>query len=272
MLRKATVQDIPALAALRCQTTGTTPQEAAAWLQSVAGIENILVLQKDDAPAVMLAAVPVQYYQHKGLWFCGFAAQKGLDGSAILPKLLAGCLRAYAASGIEFAVINPGDAKQAAQLQPLGFQGLLPLRVLQKAIPRNLVAQAVFDSLTVHKLLQRRSLYQPGCVSLPEPAMTEVMTQLYRRGLTVVSSNRGYGLYYLQDGVVQCIELQADNDYCADVLLQAVREKTGAEKARILLSENQTLYTGAGRRCAYGMIAFCAKPFPVTDMYFRVLL
>ena len=100
MLRKATVQDIPALAALRCQTTGTTPQEAAAWLQSVAGIENILVLQKDDAPAVMLAAVPVQYYQHKGLWFCGFAAQKGLDGSAILPKLLAGCLRAYAASGI----------------------------------------------------------------------------------------------------------------------------------------------------------------------------
>ena len=126
MLRKATVQDIPALAALRCQTADTTPQEAAAWLQSVAGIENILVLQKDDTPVVMLAAVPVNYYQHKGLWFCGFAAQKGLDGSTILPKLLAGCLRAYAASGIEFAVINPYDAKQAAELQKLGFQGLLP--------------------------------------------------------------------------------------------------------------------------------------------------
>ena len=32
MLRKATVQNIPALAALRCQTADTTPQEAAAWL------------------------------------------------------------------------------------------------------------------------------------------------------------------------------------------------------------------------------------------------
>ena len=56
-----------------------------------------------------------------------------------------------------------------------------------------------------------------------------------------------------------------------DLLLQAAREKTGAQNARILLAENQTLYLGAGRRCGYGMIAFLGRPFPTTDAYFRML-
>ena len=68
------------------------------------------------------------------------------------------------------------------------------------------------------------------------------------------------------------LELQADNDHCADQLLQAAREKTGAANARILLAENQTLYLGSGRRCGYGMIAFLGRPFSVTDAYFRMLL
>lgn len=133
-------------------------------------------------------------------------------------------------------------------------------------------AQAAFDSLTVHKLLERRHIYQPGCISLPEEAMNETMTQLYRRGLTVVSTRRGYGLYFTKGDTLQFLELQADNDHCADQLLQAAREKTGAANARILLAENQTLYLGSGRRCGYGMIAFLGRPFSVTDAYFRMLL
>ena len=72
--------------------------------------------------------------------------------------------------------------------------------------------------------------------------MNETMTQLYRRGLTVVSTRRGYGLYFTKGDTLQFLELQADNDHCADQLLQAAREKTGAANARILLAENQTLY------------------------------
>ena len=120
--------------------------------------------------------------------------------------------------------------------------------------------------------MERRLRSQPGCITLPEPAMNEMMTQLYRRGLTVVSDRRGYGLYYTNGDTLQFIELQADNDHCADQLLQAAREKTGAENARVLLAENQTLYLGAGRRCGYGMIAFLRGEFPVTDVYFRMLL
>ena len=51
--------------------------------------------------------------------------------------------------------------------------------------------------------------------------MNEIMTQLFRRGLTVVSNRRGYGLYYTKGDTLQFLELQADNDHCADLLLQA---------------------------------------------------
>ena len=58
MLRKATADDLPALTALRCGAAKANPVDAAGWLQNVAGLENILVLEKNGQPAAMLAAVP----------------------------------------------------------------------------------------------------------------------------------------------------------------------------------------------------------------------
>ena len=68
MLRKATADDLPALTALRCGAAKANPADAAGWLQNVAGLENILVLEKNGQPAAMLAAVPVKYGQHRGVW------------------------------------------------------------------------------------------------------------------------------------------------------------------------------------------------------------
>ena len=45
MLRKATADDLPALTALRCGAAKAGPVDAAGWLQNVAGLENILVLE-----------------------------------------------------------------------------------------------------------------------------------------------------------------------------------------------------------------------------------
>lgn len=212
MLRKATAKDLSALAALRCRAAGTSRADAEGWLQNVAGLENILVLEKPgQPPAAMLAAVPVEYGQHRGIWLCGAAGRQGVPMERLLPKLIESCLRAYGASGFDFAVMTPEDARNAGELKTLGFTSQLPLRVLHTQIRRDLLAQAAFDSLTVHKLLEMRCIYQPGCICLPESAMNEIMTQLYRRGLTVVSTRRGYGLYYTKGDTLQFLELQADN-------------------------------------------------------------
>ena len=69
MLRKATADDLPALTALRCGAAKANPVDAAGWLQNVAGLENILVLEKNGQPAAMLAAengANVHYTQEGG--------------------------------------------------------------------------------------------------------------------------------------------------------------------------------------------------------------
>lgn len=273
MVRAAVEEDRQALIRLRCARSGGTEEDAAGWLCKVAGLDNILVVQPAERPpAAMLGAVPVRCGERRGIWFCGAAAADGVPLETLLPRLLESCLRAFSAKGYDFAVLTPDSAAEAARLEKLGFQNLLPTRVLKKPIRRNLMAHAEFDSLTVRGWLEMRQRYQPGCVNLPEPAMNEVMAQLYRHGLTIVSNRRGYGLYFTKGDRLQFLELQADQDYCADLLLQAAREKTGAEQAQVLLAENQALYLGAGRRCGYGMIAFLRGEFPITDVYFRMLL
>lgn len=136
MLRKATEEDLSALVALRCKAAGTNRADAAGWLQNVAGLENILVLEKSgQPPAAMLAAVPVEYGQHHGIWLCGAAGAQGVPLDRLLPKLIESCLRAYGASGFDFAVMTSDGTQNAETLKALGFAGQLPLRLLQIPIP-----------------------------------------------------------------------------------------------------------------------------------------
>lgn len=68
-------------------------------------------------------------------------------------------------AGFDFAVMTSDGTQNAETLKALGFAGQLPLRLLQIPIRRDLLAQAVFDSLTVHKLVEMRHIYQPGCIA-----------------------------------------------------------------------------------------------------------
>lgn len=274
MLRYAEPQDLAALAALRCAVYGGSRQEAEGWLQHIAGLSNTLLLESDDParPTAMLAAIPVDYGFHRGIWLRGAAVRPGAAGEELLPHLVSDCVRAFAASGCEFALATPRSAAAAARLEQIGFANTLPRRVVRTPIARNLLAAAEFDAVTVPRLLRLREHYQPGALELTQDAMTETMTQLYRRGLTTVTNRRGYGLFYTGEDALQFLELQADNDHCADLLLQAAAERTGVHQAQLILAENQTLYLGAGRRCGYGMLRFLHEKFPVRDLYFSQLV
>ena len=276
MLRKATQADLDTLTAFRHEACGGSRTEIAGWLQNIVGLDNIFLVEQETAaggrPVSMLCAVPVDTRGRKGVWFCGMATAPEFRGRGFMSRLLDGCLRAFAASGFEFAVVVPETARTAAQLRKLRFQDAFGLRLLRRAVPRNLWAAAEFDAMTVRRLLDARLYYQPGCVTLPADSMNEVVAQLYHRGATIVSNKRGYGIFYLRGDTMQFIELQADNDHSADILLQAAREHTGCGQAKLILTENQALYLGEGKRCGYAMLRFLQKPFPLTDVYFRPLV
>lgn len=277
MLCKATEADLEQLIAFRQQAYGGNRQEAVSWLCGIMGLENILLLAKEQPegpprPAAMVGVVPVECGHRKGVWFCGMATVPALRGRGLITRLLDTCLRAYAANGCDFAVAAPETARAAQKLTELHFENRFPLRVIHKTIDHNLWARAEFDNMTVRRLMDTRQRYQPASVLMPESTMNEMISRLYRRGMTIVSNQRGYGLYCQKGDTLQFLELQADNDHSADLLLQAAREHAGASRADLLLAENQTLYLGEGKRFGYGMICFLKEPFPVTDVYFRPLV
>lgn len=272
MVRKATEQDLAQLAEFRCAVAGGSKRQAMQWLSGVIGLENILLVTAGEQPVSMLCAVPAELGEKHGILFCGMATQPEWRGRGLMTKLVSGCLQAFAATGCAFVVTVPGSAKAAAKLGELGFQSAFPTRIVKHGIGCNLWAQAEFDNMTVRRLLEARAKYQPYCVELPEENMLHIFEELYRRGITVVSNQRGYGIYYEKGGTLQFLELQADNDHSADILLEAARQKTGAEHAMMMLGGSQPLYLGEGRRCGYGMIRFLAQPFDVSSAYLRLFL
>ncbi|MGN0975573.1 MAG: GNAT family N-acetyltransferase [Gemmiger sp.] len=272
MVRKAKEQDLAELAAFRCTVTGGSRRQAEQWLSGVIGLENILLVTADEKPVSMLCAVPVTLGQRHGALFCGMATLPEWRGRGLMTKLLSGCLQAFAATGSDFVVAVPGSAKAAAKLAEQGFQNAFPMRIVRHDIASNLWAQAEFDNMTVRRMLETRARYQPLCVELPEENMIHVFEELYHRGITLVSNQRGYGIYYEKGDTLQFLELQADNDHSADVLLEAARQKTGATHAMMMLGGSQPLYLGEGRRCGYGMIRFLGQPFDVSGAYLRLFL
>lgn len=100
-----------------------------------------------------------------------------------------------------------------------------------------------------------------------------VLGDLYSSGATIVSSAHGYGIYFRKEDTLYFVELQADNDRAAEVLMEAAREKEViVEKAVITVGASQPLFLGEGTRQDYGMIRFDAEPFDVAESYMRLML
>ena len=57
--------------------------------------------------------------------------------------------------------------------------------------------------------------------------MGVVLGDLYARGITIVSNDHGYGLYFRKEDTLFFVELMADDDRAAEVLMEAARQKQG---------------------------------------------
>ena len=111
------------------------------------------------------------------------------------------------------------------------------------------------------------------CSKLPPEQMAVVLTDLYARGATIVSSEKGYGIYFRREDTLYFVELMAEDDRSAEVLMEAAREKEViVERAVITVGAAQNLFLGEGTRQDYGMIRFDAEPFDVEESYMRLMM
>ena len=165
------------------------------------------------------------------------------------------------------------DTEQAALLESKGFRWAFPLRCLPREVSRNLWSQAEFDSVTARKLCELRERFYPDTVQFPPEQMAVVLTDLYTRGATIVSSEKGYGIYFRREDTLYFVELMAEDDRSAEVLMEAAREKEViVERAVITVGAAQNLFLGEGTRQDYGMIRFDAEPFDVEESYMRLMM
>ena len=163
--------------------------------------------------------------------------------------------------------------REAALLENKGFQRAFALRCLPREVARNLWSQAEFDSVTARKLCELRERFYPDTVQFPPEQLAVVLTDLYARGATIVSSEKGYGIYFRREDTLYFVELMAEDDRSAEVLMEAAREKEViVERAVITVGAAQNLFLGEGTRQDYGMIRFDAEPFDVEESYMRLMM
>ena len=269
MYRLMQPSDEAAVVALWQKERGDSAEFIKTALEKFAGAENIYVAEENDEIAAAALAVPVTLKGRSGSYLYGLCGQ----GSLILAGLVDYLCAQQKLRGAGFTVTVPADAAQAALLQDKGFAKAFALRCLPREVSRNLWSQAEFDTVTAKKLCELREQFWKDTVQLSPERMAVVLQELYARGATIVSNEHGYGIYFRREDTLYFVELMAEDDRSAEVLMEAAREKEViVERAVITVGAAQNLFLGEGTRQDYGMIRFDAEPFDVEESYMRLMM
>ena len=269
MYRLMQPSDEAAVVALWQKERGDSAEFIKTALEKFAGAENIYVAEENDEIVAAALAVPVTLKGRSGSYLYGLCGQ----GSLILGRTRGLSLCAAEAAGRGLHRGRSGRTGAGRTAGNKGFQRAFALRCLPREVSRNLWSQAEFDSVTARKLCELRERFYPDTVQFPPEQMAVVLTDLYARGATIVSNEKGYGIYFRREDTLYFVELMAEDDRSAEVLMEAAREKEViVERAVITVGAAQNLFLGEGTRQDYGMIRFDAEPFDVEESYMRLMM
>ncbi len=273
MIRLMQAGDLPLMKELWLEAFGGTPEEAESAIMRFAGETHAWVDEQDGQVAAMALTPPVQIGRHKGVYLCGLATAKAWQGRGLATELMQHIADLLVQVGVEFIALIPETEQLFDFYKARGYQPAFPRRKLEYPLKRNLWSQAEFDTVPVRAIGEMRVKFCPNIVQLSPEAMTDTMTNLYARGITVVSNENGYGMYFRQDSNLRFVELMAYNDKAAKCILEAAREREViAEQATFTVPDASTLFLGEGTRYMHGMIRFLAQPFEVEDSYLGLAL
>ena len=273
MFRVATKNDAAQLTGLFSAVFGDPEPVAANIFEKFAGYENTFLAEEEGRVIASLCAVPVTLNGRKGAYYYGVCTQPDQRGKGLMTGLMDYTRSQLLLRGWSFAVLIPASASLFDFYAQRGFQKAFGLREFTRPIRRNLWAQADFDTVTAKALRSLRQTYAPDSVFLNDRGYILVLTDLYSMGATIVSSPEGYGIYFKKDdNTLEFVELFAEGDRAAEKLLEAARDKTGAQRAVITLGAAQHLFLGEGTAQDYGMVEFFQQPFGVEESYMRLML
>jgi hypothetical protein len=270
MYRLMQSSDLEPMKTLYSAQYGRTEAFAERAICDFAGQENAYVAEENGEITACVLAVPVTLQEHSGSYLYGLCFREGNEGTAM--GLVDHVCAERSAKGASFTVCAP-SAEQMDFYAKRGFAKAFTLRCLKREVRRNLWSQAEFDTVTAKRLCELRNKFCPNSVQTDAERMSVVLTDLYSRGITIVSNEDGYGLYFREEDTLYFIEMMAKDDHAAEELMEAAREKESiVERAVITVGAAQQLFGSEGSCMDYGMIRFDGEPFDVSESYMRLMM
>lgn len=271
MYRKATKQDLPQIVSLWVQAfCGDTPTWVQNNLQAFVGLQNIYVAHDNTAVTAMLSAVPCTANGRQGAYFYALATSPAHRGRGIMGGLMQYAEAQLTQTGTAFICLIPASAQLFGYYSRRGYTLESRLRTLQKEISPNILATANFDTITATGFAAKRQAYfGSDAVAFLPHANAAIMADLYTSGISTAETSHAYAMYFERGGVLHIKELMAQATPYADILLQAIREKTGCEKAIVTLSPFASLYNGEGKLAPLALFKQLDATHPQQAPYIR---
>lgn len=269
MYRLMQPSDLAAMKILWENQRGESADLAEKAILRFAGAQNAYVAEENGRLTALALAVPVTLRGRPGSYLYGLCSRDAVVAAGLVDYLCA----QQKLRGAGFTVAVPSQSAPAEFYAARGFARAFALRCLTREVRRNLWSQAEFDAVTAKKLCELRQKYWPDCVQLAPEQMAVVLGDLYSRGATIVSNRQGYGIYFRKEDTLFFVELMAEDDRAAEVLMEAAREKEViVERAVITVGAPQTLFLGEGTRQDYGMVRFDGEPCDVSESYMHLMM
>ena len=100
---------------------------------------------------------------------------------------------------------------------------------------------------------REKFLDRPYIAFAPEPHAAMVQN-LYTEGATTVQTEEGYGVFFVERDVLVFRELAARGNLAATRILEAARQHTACDRARLELPRYGEVFLGEGETVPYGML------------------
>lgn len=209
--------------------------------------EIYLVKENDDIAAMVVAGIDLFAHGKKGFYIYGLATVPQYRNKGYAKQLVKYVEDKKFSQGYQFVLTQPAEESLFGFYRDMGYSNTTYLRKAVIDIKRNLWATADFDTVTASRFKEVRTKYsEDEIVHLSADGYAKFTEYVYTEGGSTAEGKNAYCLYFEDKDKIIVRDLFADSTPYALQLLQAVRERTGKEKAEIQLSQNSPLFLGEG--------------------------
>lgn len=252
---KALDENLPALKQMWQEIFKDTP-DFCSFAFSLCDPQDIFMVKDDeDIASMLISGINVTAYGKKGYYIYGVCTKPEYRKRGCAKALIENVCKIKEALGYDFAITQPATKELFALYEQLGFLTKTYLRCFDMEIKRCLWSTAEFDTVTASRFKEMREKFKEDEILHFAPQSYEKFTEyVYKTGGSTAESKNAFAIYFIEKDKLIVRELSSDSTGHALTILQAIRERTGLEQARIELSQKSTLFLGEGKETPHCLI------------------